>query len=153
MPEFTRRWNNFSTEVGGNPSATSARSPYVTSGTSLQGTISGETCSRPAPETFFAGGEAKGVKSLFKPDVLSKHLLARLRNGSQWLTAQHAAWLDDAPDAATDERFSVALSAWAEMERSLRMVYDYQDCIFGAAARCPEDAPVQCDFCVGAKQC
>ena len=131
MPEFTRRWNNFSTEVGGNPSATSARSPYVTSGTSLQGTFSEKTFSRSGSDAF------------------SEHLLSRLQAGSRWLTAEHQGWLDDKEDAASDERFSVALAAWDEMERSLRRVYGNEGCIFGSDQRCPQNAPVWCDGCRG----
>ncbi len=95
MPEFARRWNNFSTEEGGNPSDISARSPYVTSGTSLRGTFSEKTCSPPAQDAF------------------SDHLLSRLQAGSQWLTAQHQAWLDEDSAVTNDELFSVALSAYA----------------------------------------
>jgi len=87
--------------------------------------------------------------STFTPDALSDHLLFRLQAGSQWLTAQHQAWLDDEKVAATDERFSVALYGWDEMERSLRLVYGYEDCIFGAGQRCPGSAPVRCDGCRG----
>jgi hypothetical protein len=53
-------------------------------------------------------------------------LLKRLVNGQKWLTAQHQAWLDSKPDAASDERFSVALATWSEMERSLRLVFGYR---------------------------
>ena len=84
-----------------------------------------------------------------RTDAFSDHLLSRLQAGSRWLTAQHQAWLDKKQGAASDERFSVALDAWAEMERSLRLVYDYQGCIFGPDQRCPEDAPVRCDGCLG----
>ena len=77
------------------------------------------------------------------------HLLSRLRNGSQWLTVQHQAWLDHEKEAASDERFSVALDGWAEMERSLRMIYDYQGCIFGVGRECPGSAPARCDGCRG----
>ena len=131
MPEFTRRWNNFSGEVGVTPVTQVPEAPYVTSGTSLQGTLSEKTCSRPDPDAF------------------SDNLLSRLQAGTRWLTAQHKAWLDDKKDAAGDERFSVALAAWDEMERSLRMVYNYEGCIFGVDQRCPQDALVTCDGCLG----
>ena len=87
--------------------------------------------------------------STFKPDALSDHLLTRLQAGSDWLTIHHQAWLNGNPNAADDERFSKSLAAWGEMERSLRLVYGYEGCIFGPDQRCPEDAPVRCDFCIG----
>jgi hypothetical protein len=87
-------------------------------------------------------------KSPFQPNDLTNHLLSRLQSGSHWLTAQHQAWLEGKPDAANDERFSVALAAWTEMERSLRQVFGYEGCICGPDQRCPEDAPVTCNFCM-----
>ena len=134
MPKFARRWNSFPTERGVPALTELTEPPYGSSVSVLQGTFSGETCSRPAQ------------------DALSDHLLSRLQAGSRWLTAQHQAWLDDKEDAASDERVSVALDGWDEMERSLRLVYDYEGCVFGPDQRCPEDAPVTCDFCVGVKQ-
>ena len=93
--------------------------------------------------------ETSTVKlSSFQSDALSAHLLSRLQAGSRWLTAEHQAWLEDRKDAASDERFSVALDAWAGMERSLRLVYGYQGCVFGPSGRCPADAPVSCDRCL-----
>ena len=85
--------------------------------------------------------------STFTPGALSDHLLSRLQAGSRWLTSQHQVWLDDEEDAASDERFSVALEGWDEMERSLRMVYGYQGCIYGPQQRCPEDGVISCDGC------
>lgn len=86
--------------------------------------------------------------STFAPNEVTDGLLNRLRAGSQWLTAQHLAWLEGSPDAGSDERFSVALAAWTEMERSLRLVFGYEGCVFGPDRRCPDDAPVICDFCM-----
>lgn len=86
-------------------------------------------------------------KSPFQPNALTDHLLSRLQAGSQWLTAQHQAWPEDQPDTASDERFSVALAAWDEMERPLRLVFGYEACVFGPDRRCLDDAPVICDFC------
>jgi diadenosine tetraphosphatase ApaH/serine/threonine PP2A family protein phosphatase len=83
-----------------------------------------------------------------RSNAVMDHLLSRLQAGSRWLTAQHQAWLDSKPDAASDQRFSVALAAWSEMERSLRMVFGYEGCVFGPDQRCPKDAPVICDACV-----
>ena len=87
-----------------------------------------------------SGNQTKGKR---------RKLAQAAENSSQWLTAQHQAWLDDKKDAASGERFSVALDGWAEMERSLRLVYNYEGCIFGPDQRCPEDAPVTCDGCRG----
>jgi hypothetical protein len=87
------------------------------------------------------------TKSPFQPDALTDHLVGRLQAGSQWLTAQHEAWLEGNPDAARDERFSVALAAWGEMERSLRLVFSYGVCVFGPDRRCPVNSRVTCDFC------
>jgi hypothetical protein len=84
----------------------------------------------------------------FEPNPVADHLLSRLQAGSKWLTAQHKAWLEGNPDSASDARFSTALDAWAELKRSLRAVFGYEGCVFGPDRRCPEDAPVLCDFCV-----
>jgi hypothetical protein len=84
----------------------------------------------------------------FEPNAVTNILLSRLQNGSRWLSAQHLAWLEGNPDAASDERFSVALAAWGELERSLRLVFGYDGCACGPDRRCPEDAPVICDFCM-----
>jgi hypothetical protein len=86
-------------------------------------------------------------KSTFQPNALTDHLLTRLRNGSAWLTAAHQAWLDRTPAAPSDEKFSVALAAWTEMERSLRLVFGYEGCVFGPDRSCSQDAPVRCDAC------
>jgi hypothetical protein len=91
------------------------------------------------------------AESAFQPNAITDHLLSRLQSGSHWLTAQHLAWLEGKQNAASDERFSIAVAAWGEMERSLRLVFGYEACIFGPGSRCPEDAPVICDFCVGAQ--
>jgi hypothetical protein len=74
-------------------------------------------------------------------------LLSRLQAGSQWLTAQHQAWIDGAESAVSDQKFSVALAGWAQLEQELRAL-GFEDCIFGVGGRCPDDAPVSCDFCV-----
>ena len=100
---------------------------------------------------FATSATATLERSGENPEALSESavlLMERLQAGSQWLTAQHQAWLDDEKGAASDERFSAALDGWAEMERSLRLVYSYQGCIFGADQRCPQDAPVTCDGCL-----
>ncbi|MFQ6026920.1 MAG: hypothetical protein ACE5Q6_05320 [Dehalococcoidia bacterium] len=81
---------------------------------------------------------------------VTDQLLSRLQAGSRWLTAQHRAWMDAAPDAASDERFSVALATWDEMERSLRLVFGYEGCVMGPDQHCPEDGLVVCDACRGA---
>ena len=128
MPEFTRRWNNFSTEVGVTPVP---EAPFVTSGTPIQGTYSGKTFSRPGFDAF------------------SDHLLFQLQTGSRWLTLQYQAWLDHERDAANDEEFSVVLATWTELEQELRES-GYQACIYGAQQRCPQNAPVRCDSCVAA---
>jgi hypothetical protein len=78
----------------------------------------------------------------------SDRLLSRLQAGSEWLTTQHQAWLEGKQDAVSDERFSVALAAWGEMERSLRWVFGYEGYVFGPDRRCPEGATVTCNFCV-----
>jgi hypothetical protein len=75
-------------------------------------------------------------------------LLFRLQAGSQWLTAQHQAWLEGRVDVAEDEPFSAALEAWDLLEGMLRQVFSYGECIFGLNRRCPGEAPGMCDFCV-----
>jgi hypothetical protein len=90
--------------------------------------------------------DEKSPSSTFAPNEVTDHLLSRLQSGSHWLTAQPQAWLEGRPDAASDERFSVALAAWTEMERSLRLVFGYEGCVFGPDQRCPDEAPVVCDF-------
>jgi hypothetical protein len=87
------------------------------------------------------------AKGPAKPNAVSDNLLARLQAGSRWLTDQHLAWVEG-KGAASDERFSAALEAWDLMERLLREVYGYDGCIFGPDRRCPDDAPVICDFCL-----
>jgi hypothetical protein len=91
------------------------------------------------------------AKGSAKPNAVSDNLIARLQAGSHWLTDQHLAWVEG-KSAASDERFSVALAAWGEMERSLRMVFGHEGCVFGPDRRCPEDAPVVCDFCAKVKR-
>ena len=103
MPEFTRRWNNFPTEQGAPQLTELTEPPYGSSVRASQGTFSGKTCSRPAPDAF------------------SEHLLSRLQAGIRWLTAQHQSWLDDKKDAAIDERFSVALAA---CEKAVAIFYE-----------------------------
>jgi hypothetical protein len=84
---------------------------------------------------------------LSPPYPEASRLLSRLRAGGKWLTSQHKAWLEGKRTAVSDERFSAALEAWDLMERSLRMVFGYEGCVFGPDRRCPEAAPVVCDFC------
>ena len=98
-----------------------------------------------------AAGNVKSPEDMTTTAVLDErtHLLSRLQAGSQWLTAQHQAWLGNKEDVASDERFSVALDGWGEMERSLRRVYGNGGCIFGSDQRCPQNAPVWCDGCRG----
>lgn len=100
-----------------------------------------------SPEGLAPDTAAMCAKSPFQPNILADHLLSRFQAGSQWLTDQHQAWLEGRPDAASDERFSAALAAWGEMERSLRLVFDYRGCVFTPDQRCPEDATIICDFC------
>ena len=71
------------------------------------------------------------------------------RRAASGLTPSTRPGLDDKKDAASDERFSVALAAWAEMEQSLRAVYGYEGCIQGPDQQCPQDVLVTCDLCVG----
>jgi hypothetical protein len=90
------------------------------------------------------------AKSPFQSNALTDGLLSRLQTGSCWLTDQHLSWLEGNPDAVSDARFSTALDAWVEMERSLRMVFGYKSCVCGLDLRCPEYSPVICDFYVDA---
>jgi hypothetical protein len=76
-------------------------------------------------------------------------LLQRLMAGVRWMDAQHKAWIDDQPGAASDVRFSTALEAWDLLERKLRQEYGYEGCIFGPGQHCPTDSVVNCDFCAG----
>jgi hypothetical protein len=70
-----------------------------------------------------------------------------LQAGSAWLTEAHLAWLDEKTGTANDEKFSVALAAWTEMEQVLRSVFNFEGCIHGPDRHCPDAAPVRCDFC------
>jgi hypothetical protein len=86
--------------------------------------------------------------SPFQPNPVTDNLLSRLRAGTVWLTDAHQAWLAGSPGAADDERFSVALAAWTEMERVLRVVFNFEGCIHGSGSRCSANSPISCDFCV-----
>ena len=77
----------------------------------------------------------------------TSEMLRRLRVGQRWLTEQHRAYLAEDPAAASDEKFSIALAAWDQLERVFRCS-GYQGCIWGEGQRCPKDAPVICDQCV-----
>jgi hypothetical protein len=88
------------------------------------------------------------IESPFQPNAVTDNLLSRLQAGTRWLTASHQAWLAGKPDAASDGKFAAALAAWTEMERSLRLVFGHRGCIFCLDRRCPDDAPVVCDFCM-----
>jgi hypothetical protein len=90
-------------------------------------------------------------KSTYQPTSESEKVLNRLRAGTEWLTAQHKAWINDQPEAATDERFSTALEGWDLLERKLRQEFGYEGCIFGPAQHCPADSPVTCDACAGVR--
>jgi hypothetical protein len=139
MTEFTSKWQKFSPEGSGIAVSKVAKAPSDTFDTSIAEGLSQKNftaCTGPQPNDPACN------------NAYVDHLLSRLRAGSQWLTAQHQAWLDSKPDAASDERFSVALAAWGEMERSLRLVFGYEGCVFGPDQRCPYDAPVICDSCV-----
>ena len=145
MPEFTRRWKYFSTEEGRTPLTELTEPPSVSSVSSFQGTSSDILCSHPAMDSPAGDG---GQRNMSQADAFSDHLLSRLRAGSDWLAVHHVAWLRNSPHAADDERFSVALAAWSEMERSLRLVWGYEGCILGPDRSCPPESPVTCDSCV-----
>lgn len=75
--------------------------------------------------------------------------LSRLRKGSQWLTDAHKAWAEGSPEAQADERFSVCLAEWDNLERTLHQCAGYEHCIYGVGKRCPDEAPLSCDPCIG----
>jgi hypothetical protein len=85
-------------------------------------------------------------------NAVSDALVSRLQSGSRWLMDAHLAWLSGKPDAANDDKFSIALAAWSEMEHPLRVVFGYSACIFGLDRRCPADAAALCDFCAEVTQ-
>jgi hypothetical protein len=96
------------------------------------------------------GDEEGCEKSELSPSqgIVLNNLLSRLQGGSEWFTAQHEAWLAGQPDAASDERFSSGVVAWASLEQTLRQVFGYQGCVFGPDRKCPGGATVVCDYCV-----
>jgi hypothetical protein len=87
-------------------------------------------------------------KRTYQSTAESEKALSRLRAGTEWLTAQHKAWINDQPEGATDERFSTALEGWDLLERKLRKEYGYEGCIFGPGQHCPADSPVCGDSCI-----
>ena len=48
-------------------------------------------------------------------------------------------------------KVSQSLAKWLELERLLRVLYEYEGCIFGdykgKAKLCPKDSPVKCSHC------
>lgn len=72
----------------------------------------------------------------------------RLQAGQQWLMDQHEVYLAGESVAASDAQFGRALAAWTELERVYRCAVP-EACIWAPDGRCPENAPVTCDGCVG----
>jgi hypothetical protein len=146
MAEFQRRWGgnilpqalkNNLTDLTESPAR--GESDYsVKSVKPIGAGLAEKICTRPEPASPASGGSE---------DSAIATLLSRLQAGSQWLTAQHQAWIDGAESAVSDQKFSVALAGWAQLEQELRAL-GFEDCIFGVGGRCPDDAPVSCDFCV-----
>jgi len=129
MPEFRSKWLEKLTETpkyGGNKRN---KSPCAASATAIL------------------------ERSEENPEALSESallLMERLRKGGQWLTEQHCRWLREDPIASADDKFGHALASWTELEQVFRCT-GYEGCIFGPDQRCPEDAPLTCDCCVGVK--
>jgi len=88
------------------------------------------------------------MTSEFNLSTSSKGLLRRLRAGQRWLTEEHRRWLVDDPQTASDERFIAARTGWDQLERVFRCT-GYTACIWEPDGRCPADAPVICDGCLG----
>jgi hypothetical protein len=73
-------------------------------------------------------------------------LLERLQRGSEWLAAKHDQLYE--VDVAYDKEFDDLLNMWDELESALRVVHNYEHCIFGEDQRCPDDTVVKCAACV-----
>lgn len=77
-------------------------------------------------------------------------LIARLIKGQQWLIDTHER-LFSLPDIGLGSRlerqFLSGLDQWDYQDSLLRQLYDYQHCIHGPSARCPDAAILNCRGC------
>ena len=63
-------------------------------------------------------------------------LLDRLRKGQIWLTAHHAQWIVNGPNAASDTEFSRVWNAWWELDQRLRAEHGFEGCICAPSGKC-----------------
>ncbi len=78
-----------------------------------------------------------------------ERLLARLRNGQQWLTEVHLKLLKEREVyEGMETKFLEALEVWQGLEGLLRGVYGYPCCVMGPGRRCREEAVMICRACV-----
>ena len=75
-------------------------------------------------------------------------LLERLQSGSKWLTTRSAQLY--AADVTYDKEFDDLLHMWDELESALRVVHNYEHCVFGEDQHCPDDTVVSCAACIRA---
>ena len=73
-------------------------------------------------------------------------LLERLRRGSEWLAMRNEQLCE--ADVTYDRQFDDLLHMWDELESALRVVHNFQHCIFGEGLRCPDDNVITCAACI-----
>ena len=74
-------------------------------------------------------------------------LLARLRDGQRWLTANYDAYM---AGTGNEPQYVSGLVQWDTLEKMLRRLYGYQGCISETGA-CDSGAPVWCAACAEAR--
>jgi len=81
-----------------------------------------------------------------KAEVPLDGLLERLRMGSVWLSTRNEQLYE--ADVTYDKEFDSLLHTWDELESSLRVVHDYEHCVFGEGQTCPTNTMVTCSACI-----
>ena len=75
-------------------------------------------------------------------------LLSRLRNGSIWLQETHEHLVATGERyTRLEEKFLNAIDLFDGLDKLVRELYGYQDCILGSGQHCTEESPVSCRAC------
>jgi len=87
------------------------------------------------------------------PDLAPQieELKERLRKGIDWFVAVDPQLWDENnypinQNTKLELKLTRSITKWHELERLLRNLYDYEDCIYDDGA-CPEGSPVKCGGC------
>ena len=91
------------------------------------------------------GNKAEVLALLANPPTKDS-LLDRLQKGQIWLTAHHAQWIVNGPNAASDAEFSRVWNSWWKLDQRLRAEHGFEGCICAPSGKCLGD--FQCLGCV-----